>query len=136
MVVDEFGGLYWYEPEYPASVAWFDICSRSSWCDGEPQAPQRATIRILKRAESQPVDWFPWGALAFRRAEELNRPVLLDVGAAWCPWCNPPMRDFLGRWASQSARGRGDFAVPTEPMDSVIVVQHQEESSQNRHWGQ
>ena len=38
----------------------------------------------LKRAATQPVDWYPWGAEAFRRARQLNRPILLDVGALWC----------------------------------------------------
>jgi uncharacterized protein len=47
----------------------------------------------LKRAISQPVDWYPWGAEAFRRAKELNRPILLDVGAVWCPWCTLMDRD-------------------------------------------
>jgi hypothetical protein len=42
----------------------------------------------LKRAASQPVDWYPWGILAFQRAKDLNRPILLDVGAVWCPWCS------------------------------------------------
>ena len=35
----------------------------------------------LKRAVSQPVDWYPWSAEAFKRATELGRPILLDVGA-------------------------------------------------------
>ena len=47
----------------------------------------------LKRAISQPVDWYPWGEAAFGRAKELNRPILLDVGAVWCPWCNLMDRD-------------------------------------------
>ena len=47
----------------------------------------------LKRAISQPVDWYPWGAEAFGRAKELNRPILLDMGAVWCPWCNLMDRD-------------------------------------------
>jgi hypothetical protein len=34
------------------------------------------------------VDWNPWGAEAFRRARELNRPLLIDVGAVWCSWCD------------------------------------------------
>lgn len=41
----------------------------------------------LARAAGQPVDWYPWGAEAFKRAKELDRPILLDVGAVWCPWC-------------------------------------------------
>jgi uncharacterized protein YyaL (SSP411 family) len=47
----------------------------------------------LKRAIAQPVDWYPWGAAAFQRAKELNRPMLLDVGAVWCPWCDLMDRD-------------------------------------------
>src|SRR5260370_14385734 len=44
--------------------------------------------RYLNRAISQPVDWYPWGAAAFKRAKELNRPILLDMCAVWCPWCD------------------------------------------------
>lgn len=51
------------------------------------------TSPYLKRAISQPVDWYPWNAAAFRRAKELNRPILLDVGAVWCPWCDLMDRD-------------------------------------------
>jgi uncharacterized protein YyaL (SSP411 family) len=47
----------------------------------------------LKRAIAQPVDWYPWGEAAFGRAKELDRPILLDVGAVWCPWCNLMDRD-------------------------------------------
>ena len=31
------------------------------------------------------VDWLPWGRAAFARAASGQRPVLLFVGAAWCP---------------------------------------------------
>ena len=51
------------------------------------------TSPYLQRAVSQPVDWYPWGADAFQRAKELNRPILLDVGAVWCPWCSLMDRD-------------------------------------------
>lgn len=47
----------------------------------------------LSRAAAQPVDWYPWGAEAFEHAKELNRPILLDVGAVWCPWCRLMDRD-------------------------------------------
>jgi len=51
------------------------------------------TSPYLKQAVSQAVDWYPWGVEAFRRASELNRPILLDVGAVWCPWCGLMDRD-------------------------------------------
>jgi uncharacterized protein YyaL (SSP411 family) len=51
----------------------------------------------LKRAASQPVDWYPWGAEAFRRARQLDRPILLDVGATWCPLCDRMDRESYTR---------------------------------------
>lgn len=67
---------------------------------GVPAVAQGSTNHLsgqaspyLKRAVSQPVDWYPWGADAFKRARELNRPILLDVGAVWCPWCTLMDRD-------------------------------------------
>jgi len=52
-----------------------------------------ATSPYLKRASGQPVDWYPWGSDAFNRAKDLKRPILLDVGAVWCPWCGLMDRD-------------------------------------------
>ena len=51
----------------------------------------------LSRASRQPVDWYPWGRDAFRRARELRVPILLDVGAVWCPWCDLMDRDIYSR---------------------------------------
>ena len=73
---------------------------------GGPNHLSGQATPYLKRAASQPVDWYPWGAEAFRRARELNRPVLLDVGAVWCVWCtlmdrdtytNPASADFINQ---------------------------------------
>src|SRR5215831_6279834 len=47
----------------------------------------------LRRAVGQPVDWYPWSEDPFKRAAALNRPILLDVGAVWCPWCDLMDRD-------------------------------------------
>ncbi len=47
----------------------------------------------LDRARKERVDWYPWGKEAFQKARERNQPVLLDLGAIWCPWCNLMERD-------------------------------------------
>ncbi len=47
-----------------------------------------AVSPYLQAAAHQPVHWFPWSAEAFRHAAELDRPILLDIGAAWCHWCH------------------------------------------------
>ena len=64
-----------------------------SRAQGPPNHLSGQTSPYLKRAVSQPVDWYPWGVNAFQRARELNRPILLDVGAVWCPWCSLMDRD-------------------------------------------
>ena len=35
-----------------------------------------------------PVDWYPWGDEAFRRARAQDKPVLLSVGYSACHWCH------------------------------------------------
>ena len=42
----------------------------------------------LQSAAHQPVHWYPWGDAAFAAARQLDRPVLLDIGAVWCHWCH------------------------------------------------
>ncbi|MCI0453514.1 MAG: thioredoxin domain-containing protein [Candidatus Dadabacteria bacterium] len=42
----------------------------------------------LRGASNQPVDWYPWCDEAFQKARELDRPILLDIGAVWCHWCH------------------------------------------------
>ncbi|MGC2620403.1 MAG: thioredoxin domain-containing protein, partial [Acidobacteriaceae bacterium] len=36
----------------------------------------------------QPVYWQEWGQAAFDLAAQLDKPILLDVGAVWCHWCH------------------------------------------------
>jgi uncharacterized protein len=64
--------------------------TKSNHLAGEPS-------RYLSRASRQPVDWYPWGKDAFKRATALNVPILLDVGAVWCPWCDLMDRDTYSR---------------------------------------
>lgn len=47
-----------------------------------------ATSGYLRGAASSPVAWQPWGAQAFSLARELDRPILLAIGAGWCHWCH------------------------------------------------
>jgi len=46
------------------------------------------TSPYLKSAAHQPVHWYPWREEAFQKAQELDRPVILDIGAVWCHWCH------------------------------------------------
>ncbi|MGC8516940.1 MAG: thioredoxin domain-containing protein [Steroidobacteraceae bacterium] len=65
--------------------------SRHLNADGTPRYTNRLTAQAspyLRQHAHNPVDWYPWGDEAFRRARELNRPVHLSVGYAACHWCH------------------------------------------------
>ena len=42
---------------------------------------------LLQHAHN-PVDWYPWGDEAFRRAKEENKPLLVSIGYSACHWCH------------------------------------------------
>ena len=42
----------------------------------------------LRSVAGSPVAWQPWGDAAFALARELDRPILLSIGADWCHWCH------------------------------------------------
>ena len=42
---------------------------------------------LLQHAEN-PVDWFPWGEEAFKKAEAEDKPVFLSIGYSTCHWCH------------------------------------------------
>lgn len=35
-----------------------------------------------------PVDWYPWGADAFREARDCQKPIFLSIGYSTCHWCH------------------------------------------------
>jgi len=47
---------------------------------------------LLQHAEN-PVDWYPWGEDAFRRAGEEDKPVFLSIGYSTCHWCHVMARE-------------------------------------------
>lgn len=42
----------------------------------------------LLEAAHQPVHWQIYSDEVFKLARELDRPILLDIGAVWCHWCH------------------------------------------------
>ena len=42
---------------------------------------------LLQHAEN-PVNWYPWGEEAFKKAEEENKPIFLSIGYSTCHWCH------------------------------------------------
>ncbi len=47
-----------------------------------------AASPYLRSAMHQPIRWHEWGEEAFAKAQQENKPILLDIGAVWCHWCH------------------------------------------------
>ncbi len=42
---------------------------------------------LLQHAHN-PVDWYPWGTEAFKKAQKEDRPIFLSIGYSTCHWCH------------------------------------------------
>ncbi|RYZ57091.1 MAG: DUF255 domain-containing protein, partial [Proteobacteria bacterium] len=42
---------------------------------------------LLQHANN-PVEWFPWGDAAFRKAAAEHKPIFLSIGYSTCHWCH------------------------------------------------
>lgn len=51
------------------------------------RALRNAASLYLREAASSPVRWQPWDEKTFKLAHSLHRPLLVDIGAAWCHAC-------------------------------------------------
>ena len=47
---------------------------------------------LIQHAQN-PVDWYPWGDEAFRKAKRENRPIFLSIGYSTCHWCHVMARE-------------------------------------------
>jgi uncharacterized protein YyaL (SSP411 family) len=47
---------------------------------------------LLQHANN-PVDWYPWGDEALRRARDEDKPIFLSIGYAACHWCHVMERE-------------------------------------------
>ena len=47
---------------------------------------------LLQHAHN-PVDWYPWGEEALKRAREEDKPILLSIGYSACHWCHVMERE-------------------------------------------
>src|SRR5216110_1413271 len=48
---------------------------------------QERSPYLLQHADN-PVEWFPWGDDAFRKARAEDRPIFLSIGYSTCHWCH------------------------------------------------
>lgn len=50
----------------------------------------------LLQHKDNPVNWFPWGEKAFRKAASEEKPVFLSIGYSTCHWCHVMARESFG----------------------------------------
>ncbi|MFQ5876370.1 MAG: thioredoxin domain-containing protein [Acidobacteriota bacterium] len=53
----------------------------------------RETSPYLRQHADNPVDWYPWGEEALRRARDEDRPIFLSIGYSACHWCHVMERE-------------------------------------------
>ena len=58
-----------------------------------PNRLSEETSPYLLQHRDNPVDWYPWGPEALRRAREEDLPILLSVGYSACHWCHVMERE-------------------------------------------
>jgi uncharacterized protein YyaL (SSP411 family) len=60
-----------------------------------PSGPYAYTNRLIDSHDPylllhahNPVNWYPWGAEAFAKAKQENKPIFLSIGYSTCYWCH------------------------------------------------
>ena len=71
----------------------------------------QAASPYLRQHAGNPVDWYPWGEEAFRRAREEDKPIFLSIGYSTCHWCHVMARE-----------SRQDRVQVRHPFQGVPVV--------------
>ena len=52
-----------------------------------------AASPYLRQHAHNPVDWYPWGEEALRRARDEQKPIFLSIGYSACHWCHVMERE-------------------------------------------
>ncbi|MCK4875730.1 MAG: DUF255 domain-containing protein, partial [Sulfurimonas sp.] len=42
----------------------------------------------LQQHKNNPVNWYPWGDEAFKKAEDENKAIFISIGYSSCHWCH------------------------------------------------
>lgn len=68
---------------------------------------QNCSSPYLQQHANNPVDWYPWGEEALRKARDEDKPIFLSIGYSTCHWCHvmaresfeaPDVADFLNQY--------------------------------------
>src|SRR5882724_10676195 len=53
----------------------------------------KETSPYLLQHAHNPVDWYPWGEEALKKARSENKPLLVSIGYSACHWCHVMERE-------------------------------------------
>ena len=68
----------------------------------------------LQQHAQDPVDWYPWGAEAFQRAQKLHRPIFLSIGYSTCHWCHVMARESFAQQQVAQVLNRDFVAIKVD----------------------
>jgi uncharacterized protein len=61
-----------------------------------------------------PVDWYPWGEEAFRKAQTEHKPIFLSVGYSTCHWCHVMERESFENRAIAEILNRNYVSIKVD----------------------
>jgi uncharacterized protein YyaL (SSP411 family) len=68
----------------------------------------------LLQHKDNPVDWYPWGAEAFARAREEDKPVFLSIGYSTCHWCHVMEHESFEKESVAEVLNRGFVSIKVD----------------------
>lgn len=54
---------------------------------------KQQTSPYLKQHQNNPVDWYPWGNEALKKAKDENKLIIVSIGYSACHWCHVMERE-------------------------------------------
>jgi uncharacterized protein YyaL (SSP411 family) len=63
------------------------LCCPSPQAETQANSLAEAKSEFLRRASSQSIEWFALSPSAFALARRSGKPLLIELGASWCPFC-------------------------------------------------
>jgi uncharacterized protein YyaL (SSP411 family) len=72
------------------------------------------TSPYLRQHADNPVEWYPWGDEALRRAREEDKPIFLSIGYASCHWCHVMAHESFEDEATAKELSRWFIAIKVD----------------------
>ena len=68
---------------------------------------------LLQHADN-PVDWYPWGDEALKKAREENKPIFLSIGYSACHWCHVMEKESFSNQSTADLLNQSFIAIKVD----------------------